>query len=496
MDIVLDQIVSFFVKYQTLLIASTVFNTFLYRYIIRELIFLTLCQEGQEKSAGIISRYVYFLIVGAIGGGKTSLAVLLTQFSEMVKIQKMNTLLDKIKYYLYDFIDIVSLHDFILENWDFKKVYLDSDYEELLKEFLKPLNLYSEEFLSLEVQFTAFNTWTYRKMILKYLELFYYMFIRTKHVLANVTITSVNTGSNAMPLMESFLQLYLKPTLATELYLTVVEDEKAITDNSRTYADNSKLGREENDDGKDAFTVILRHLGEEEITMIGVSQKIEDVTANRRRLAQATLEVISKRSVYYYDLEIMLLNLLITSIHMTELFELNYLEWKLKILSILNKRIKVKKILNYINKQIIYINTYDYSNSLYKKIIFRILNLITKLENRLYVVQYVNVHERVETVGAEIDDNMMYAYRVTIMYDANLVYGLYDPLSFSYIRDIRNKDATIPLSDHEPFKTTKMNKEEYERMGWRAFKKIIHGKDKKDQKKKEFAFNLDELNID
>ena len=303
---ILNFTVDFLIKYKNVLIASVVFNMFLYRYIIRELVFERLCIEGMEKVFKHISSKYYLLTVGVIGGAKTSSNVMLTQYSELYKMNCIEDKLNIYKLHLFEYIDFVNLHEYIQKHYDLKKVYTEYDYRDFVIKYFTDQKL-DPELLNHELSYDPFEKFTILQTLSVYIEYFYYQFFRSSHVLSNTTIISANTGNRSMPLMESLFTLYRTNELAYEKEVVIVEDEKGIVDNSRLYARLDKNSVSENDDGKDVHAMVSRHLGKGTVLILTIAQQLEDVTANRRRLAQGILESLACRSIYYYSVESWLL---------------------------------------------------------------------------------------------------------------------------------------------------------------------------------------------
>lgn len=411
----------------------------------------------------------YITVSGPIGGRKTSYAVLLTQYLEENNLCEMPQRLEKIRD-ITAFLDYGLINKWLEDNFNSSIIYLKDDLLELAEKCLTETGLiYTLKEKHFILNDSSFEVTSLYKILAEYIEIRYYLLFRKSHVMSNTTVVSVNTGRTSLPLKESLYMLYRPNNVALEKYMIHLEDESGIVNNSRQYAKLDKENQKENTDGKDVFTMLIRHLGEGKITKIAVVQQLEDFTAAQRRLSQLYIDSIIGEEVTVYEFEINIFKMIINWLKSREFKKYNKKMKLVKQYSFLKNDNKARKIF------------YKYQNYLdqdnfYKKIIRSIHSVITKLNRIKFISQLVFIHQKVDDVGKEIKENdkRKTSYVLDGIYNANTVYGLYDTYAYSDLRNIRNDNAIESMATREPFKNNKMNKEELERMDYKMINKILH----------------------
>lgn len=469
----LDYINHLIDTYLTYAILLTLISLLLYRYIIKILLLKTLYQETIFKVKTHIASLYYILLVGAIGSRKSANLTAIAQMTEMAKINDMEDKSYKIRVLLSDFVDFNHLDNFIDQNFNKDIVYHDARYKRMVYDYFKA---YSRIYrLQLKVKYESFRTGTLWSILSEYVELYYYQNIRQAHMLTNTTIQSVNTGHNSIPVKESFFQLYRKNDLAHEKYLVIVEDEKGVVDNARVYARLDKKSVQDNDDGKDIHAMLQRHGSKGTNTMLVVSQTEKDVTANRRRLPNRFIEFLKPKDVYIFNIERSFLQFLINR---NRSKEYKFYDKKMRKISFNTKLYNLTKKQKYIDKaEKIYHKYHDYLNvfNKYKKRIKRYQSLDIKLGKHLYIIQYAFLHESEENIGqTETTSHVKSSFPISFIYPADITYDRYDSFAYYDVYDHRNKAATTALAKVPKFKDKIMNRQEHERMDYRAINKIYN----------------------
>jgi len=443
-----------------------------YRYYLKNKIFNGIFDDTIQQIMFHISKRVSVGVVGNVDSDKSSVGTLFTQVSELRNLGLLQEQYEKLKIVL-SFLDFDSLNNYFMTDFDTYKVYTTEDYHHFA---LDSLNATGQMYLILkndleedikEIQFEPFTKTSADKLLALYFEDMYYLFLRQTHVLSNTPIMSVNTGNKSLPMMETLIQLYNDNELAFEKWLVINEDEKGITDNSRISSKRDKESIKENEDGKDAYFMILRHLSEGTNVHININQRVEDVSAFMRRLYQIVVNSYGSEEIYMYDIEI---DVCLKIISLSQKLELKYQSLALKLSKfqkLFNKDLALKTYETY--------SLYNVKNNRFKRFQRNIYLFMQKISKHRYKRNYIGVHYRLDDVGKDIFDSTTKTQStgLSILYDVNWVYGKYDTHAMKYIRDIRNKKATIPLSRHKPFDSLVLNEEEYRKMKYKNFDRIL-----------------------
>jgi hypothetical protein len=232
-----------------------------------------------------------------------------------------------------------------------------------------------------------------------------------------------------LPIKESLFQLYRSNNLAHEKYLTIVEDEKGIVDNSRVNSRMDKQSVQDNDDGKDVYSMIQRHGSKGTNTYLVVSQSQKDVTANRRRLANKYIEFLIPKDIYLYNFEINFVNFLIRCF----------------------KKISKKR-------------SYRILRTLF------ILDVILKKQR--YIVQNALIHFDEEKIGQKLNNSSSQSFLINFTYPADISFSRYNQYSFYDLFDRRNTVANISLAKHSKFKKMVITEKDYATMDYKSINKI------------------------
>jgi hypothetical protein len=423
------------------------------------------------------------MIVGSIGTKKSSNETALVQLTERCKIEDMQEFHYKAILLLMSVIDFVLLDGYILEKLDKTHVYTDEDYIEFAKQFIK--DTYDDSEMRLEVFEEVIRVEAYRhikaiKLLAEYVEVFYYLNIRKRHVLSNTSIESINTGLRSIPYAESIDQLFRPNKYANERFLVKSKDEQGIFDNSRLNARMDAVSIQENDDGKDVDAMIQRHGSKGTTTSFIVSQSEKDVTANRRRLPNRIIEFLKPKEVFVYDLEIKILRKLQMYLMMKE--ERKFYRKMKKMNKYLRKYSKKEKS-RYLRKAKKLSDKYsDYLVRInrYKKTIRKLYKADMQLTRTQYLIQYSFMHESVERVGktGQTENTIASSMPIIFVFPVGISYERYDQYSFYGVYNERNKAATIPLSAVPSYQTGVMQRADYEIMDARATNRIYQEIDK------------------
>jgi len=463
--------IGYFLKtyYKHFLIAF-ILNFFIYRYWFRFIIYRNIEKSSMAEIQYHLGDKVSIGVVGFVGSDKSSISVYLTQVLEMVRMAENDELLHDI-YMVLSYLDFNKIINYFLENYDPLHVYKTYEYHELAIESIyftqqQHLIYVDDEFGSLKKHnIKAFKDHNVFELIGIYFEEYYIKFIRGNNIIANIGVESINTGKNAMPMKESLIQMYRPNDLALEKSLIMLEDEKGITDNSRISSRRDGEYLDHNQDGKDIWYMAIRHLGEQRILHININQKPEDVTAFMRRLYQVTLNSYTSEELYMYRIEI---NMIRKIVDLLELMENRYYNYHVKVLSRLKKDEKIKR-------QVEKIEGFKQRDNGYKLLIRKLLKLSMKLKKVAYKRNLIGIHQKIDDVDKDIFDpkTKTRSYAISVFYDLNNVYSKYNTHALSYLRDIRNESARIPLSLLKPFGDLILTEEDYLNMQYTNFNRIL-----------------------
>lgn len=464
-------------RYWKLFLISIIINFLIYRYIIKPYIFKRKFEYTVAQIKHSISDNVSVGIVGDVGNDKSSIDTLLVQIAELRNIElmtekhmKIRLILSKLNFFIID--------SYIYQKFDYTKVHTSSMYIDFTREMLKETGLAKklvdideidgEEIYTMkEYNYQPFTKIEADELLSEYVEITYYLYFRQRHVLSNTTIESVNTGFYSMIMQESLIQLYRSNDMAIEKYLIINEDEKGITDNSRISSKRDKESIKQNEDGKDVWYMILRHLGKGTIKHYNINQRVEDVTAFMRRLYQIIIESVHAENYLIYDYEIAIIERMIV---LSQTIESKYQKWFMKL-------IKVQKIVSnkLYQKNFEKYSAYTDENNVHKAFQRNMYKLSQKLKKAMYRRNILYVHKRIDDVGKDILDSntRTRSFAINCIYDVNWVYGKYDTHALSYIADLRNEKASKSLATVDSFDSMTVSEDEYRNMGYRNFDRIL-----------------------
>jgi hypothetical protein len=449
-------------------------NVFLYRYLIQIILVKRLFRESYSKiDKHIIPAYNVGL-VGGIGAGKTTNGVSFVQMVELLFIQKMEERSYKIELLLKSFVDFVDYEEYFIENFCNDQVYTKKMYYYFAYKYLKP-KLKIAIHLLYPIKDNSFNDTTLLDLLAEYTELSYYRIYRKNNVLSNTTIESVNTGLNSMPVQESYLQMYRYSELAHEQYLVQLFDEAGATDNSRVNARLDKKSVEQNDDGKDVDAMFQRHGSKGNGLRINIGQSEKDVTANRRRLWNITIELFQSKEIYIFRFEMLMLNWFYHYLKALEykkyVKKMRWAERYVRLYDRFNKDIFLKKSKKLTDKYFAYLKV----PNTYKKLMLPLNIAETYLGKYLYKIQYMLLHRSADNVGKDprLSIENKGSMLMYICYPADITYGRFDTFAYFVAYDKKNESAKVPLSQLKPFDKKRMTERDIRRMNYRLLNRIF-----------------------
>lgn len=475
------QIAMFTKEYNEYILYSFIINFIVYRYFIQFILFNMLYSESISKVDRNVVRHYNIGIFGYIGSRKSANGTALTQMSEGIIIGNMEERLYKLNLLMIKYLDFEDFNDFIFDKFDFSNVHTELMYKMFAYYYIKTKQISLINFNN-KLNDTSFSEESIVVLLGEYVELMYYKYFRDNNIQSNTSIHSINTGKMSLPMKESTFQFFRSNNRAYEKYLITFKDEAAIVDNSRTNSNNSKEAREENDDGKDVENVLQRHGGKGTTLRFTIAQSEKDVTANRRRLFNRSIELYEPKDQFLFN------------------FEMNVIKWfayrlmKKESKKFRKKMKKVKRaawiyrltgIKRYIQKSERIYNKYEHylvRFNLYKRILLVLEKTHIFLGKSLYCVQYMFLHDDSNNIGknptALIESGK--SIPMFIVYPAGITFGKYATHSYFRLFDERNASASVPLAMVKPFKKLTMSKEEHLSMGFKAIERITEKMDSLD----------------
>lgn len=467
------EVLYFTQMYQKQMIRLFISNFVLYRYVLQFVLYNMLYQDSIGKVDENLVQHYNIGIFGLIGSRKSANGVAITQMAEGILRNDLQRRLYKINLFLGKYIDFVDLNNYFEKEFPWTVVHTDYMRKQFVLSYLRSRSI-SFAVISFKVKDNSFSKESAITLLGEYVELRYYEFFRDNYIQANTSIQSVNTGHMCLPMKESQFQIYRPNDRAYERFQITLKDEAAIVDNSRVNSRNDKDSVKDNDDGKDVENVTQRHFGKGKNFRITIAQSEKDVTANRRRLFNRSLELYKPQDIFLFQFEMNIVKRLAIHLMNRESKKETRKIRKANIIYYINKILRIKLLEKYsvwlINKYYYY--SIQYNN--YKKVLLLLEKLHIYLGKFLYCVQPMFIHDDVSNIGKNPSFLMESgkSFPMFIVYPAGISFGKYATHSYFRIIDERNALATVPMAIVKPFKKMIMSKEEHLSMGFKAINRI------------------------